>query len=246
MTKAMRESTARPAMRRLITRLGTGTGSIPGMSARDRRALVVGVISISALVILSRGLPAWRGWRRAAHEGAIAATTDLGRARSLLSMSSAISDSLAARNDRFLALAPALLGGESPAAAGATLAGLVSGAAATSGVRLGAVQIRPDTASSATFTRISVRADATSDISGVTKMLATLERGPTLLAIRSISIDQSEPAATSDRMEALRVTIVVEGLMLSPRSVAVSADSTLPRADASSSIAASSSTTGGP
>jgi hypothetical protein len=238
-----------PTMR-FLARFGIGTGASAaftrrspaklaqriGMSPRDRRALMVGVISIGSLVTLSRGIPAWRSWRQSAYERATAATTDLARARSLLSVSGAIGDSLAARNDRFLSLAPALLGDESPAAAGATLAGIVSGAAATAGVRLGAVQIRPDTASSSTFTRVSVSADATGDIAGVSKMLAALERGPTLLAIRSLSIDQSEPATASDRMEALRVSLVVEGLMLSPRSAVPPADTAAAGADTSSSL----------
>jgi hypothetical protein len=237
-------------MRRLLSMLGIGSGKIAGttrgMSARDRRALIAGVVAIGSLITLSRGLPAWRAWRQAVHEEAIASATDIARARSLLGVSGAIGDSLAARNDRFLALAPALLGGESPAAAGATLAGIVSGAAATSGVRLGAIQIRPDTASSETFTRVSVRADATGDITGVMKMLTAIERGPTLLAVRSLSIDQSAPAATSDRMEALRVSLVVEGLMLTPRAVESPANSSSPRADTPSSRAADSSTAGSP
>ena len=112
-------------------------------------------------------------------------------------------------------------------------------------MRLGAVQIRPDTAGSETFTRISVRADAMGDVAGVTKMLATLERGPTLLAVRSLSIDQSEPAATSDRMESLRVSIVVEGLMLSPRAAASQTDSTSTGRATSASVAADSSSEGG-
>ena len=248
MTRSTTVATVHPAMR-LLARLGIGTGKLAGvsqgMSARDRRALLIGVISIGSLVTVSRGLPAWRTWRQSVHEEATASATDLARARSLLAMSTTIGDSLAVRNDRFLAMAPALLDGASSAAAGATLAGLVSGAAATAGVRFGAVQIRSDTASSETFTRISVRADAAGDISGVTKMLATLERGPTLLAIRSLSMDQSEPAAGSDRMETLRISIVVEGLMLTPRPVASSAASPPPSADSSSSIAADSSTTGG-
>lgn len=248
MTQSMTTASPRFAMR-FFARLGIGTGKLAGvgqvMSARDRRALAIGVISIGSLVTVSRGLPAWRIWRQSVNEEATASATDLARVRSLLAMSNEIGDSLAARNDRFLALAPALLGGKSPAAAGATLAGLVSGAAATSGVRLGAVQIRSDTASSETFTRISVRADATGDIAGVTKMIASLERGPTLLAIRSLSIDQSEPAATSDRMETLRISIVVEGLMLTPHSVESRPDSSPPGADTSSSIAADSSTPGG-
>lgn len=223
MTRAMSHS----AVRRFLATLGMGAGKgtpmgagmMTGMRQRDRRALIVGVVCIGTLVGFSRGLPAWREWRHDVREEALAAITERARAEALLTMRRAIEDSLAARNERFVSLAPALLGGGSPAAAGATLAGLVSGAAATSGVRLGAVQIRPDTASSSAFTRISVRADAMGDVRGVTNMLSALERGPTLLAIRSLAIDQPDPAATSEQMEALRVTLVVEGLMLTPRAV---------------------------
>jgi hypothetical protein len=186
-------------------------------SQRDRRALLVGAITVFTMMALSRGLPAWSAWQRRVREDARVSRAGAERARALLGIHGAIEDSLAARDERFVALAPKLLGGESPTAAGATLAGLVSGAAAGAGVRLGAVEIRPDTAGPGAFTRVAVRADATGDIRGVTKMLAALERGPTLLAIRSFSIDQPEPAAASDRMEALHVTLEVEGLMLTPR-----------------------------
>jgi len=186
-------------------------------SQRDRRALLVGAVTVFTVVALSRGLPARSSWQRRVREDARVSRTEAARARALLGIGKAIEDSLAARDERFMALAPKLLGGESPAAAGATLAGLLSGAAASSGVRVGAVQIRPDTASTGAFMRVSVRADATGDIRGVTKMLSALERGPALLVIRSFSIDQPEPAASSDRMEALRVTLEVEGLMVTPR-----------------------------
>lgn len=198
--------------RNLSTRLSARLG----MNQRDRRALIAGAVVIGSLFAFSRGLPAWRAWRHDAHEEAIAATTDLARARALLRFGRPLTDSLSARGDRMIALAPALLGGESPAAAGATLAGLVSGAAASAGVRLGAVQIRPDSLAPTAFTRIAIRADATGDVRGVTRMLASLEAGPTLLAVRSLSIDQPEPAAAHESMEQLRMTIVVEGLMLTP------------------------------
>ncbi len=193
-------------------------------SRRDRRALVVGAIAVITMVVLSRGLPAWSSWQRRVREDARVSRTATERARALLGIRSAIEDSLAERDERFVALAPKLLGGESPAAAGATLAGLISGAAASSGVRVGAVQIRPDSAGAGAFTRISVRADATGDVRGVMKMLSVLERGPTLLAIRSLLIDQPEPAAASDRMEALRVRLEVEGLMVTPRADRTSGD----------------------
>jgi hypothetical protein len=243
-----------PATHRLLATVGLRTGNDAGMaigmsggmSQRDRRALTVGVVSILILVALSRGLPAWSSWRHQAGEDALSTTAERARAEALLTIRRAIGDSLAARNERFVSLAPKLLSGGSPAAAGATLAGLVSGAAATTGVRLGAVQIRPDSASPNAFTRISVRADATGDVRGVTKMLSALERGPTLLAVRSLSIDQPEPAATNDHMEALRVTLVVEGLMLTPHTSEAGSDRSSPTTDAKPSRSGTPSGRSGP
>jgi hypothetical protein len=116
-----------------------------------------------------------------------------------------------------LALAPALLSGDSPASAAATLAALVSGTAAQANVRLGAVQVRPDSVARGAFTRVAVRASATGDINGVTQMILGLEKGPMLLAVRELSITQAEPGAPADRAEALRLELLVEGLMLNPK-----------------------------
>jgi hypothetical protein len=59
--------------------------------------------------------------------------------------------------------------------------------------------------------------DVTGDIRGVMAMLASLERGPTLLAVRSLSISQPDLTAGDDRVEALHVEIDVEGLMFNPK-----------------------------
>src|ERR671938_1894657 len=116
-----------------------------------------------------------------------------------------------------LALAPALLSGDTPAAAGATLAGLVSGAAARASVRLGVLQVRADSLGHGTFTRIAVTGSATGDVQGVAELLSALEHGPTLLAVRALSVSQTDPAAPVDRMEVLHVDFAVEGLMLNTR-----------------------------
>jgi len=47
-------------------------------------------------------------------------------------------------------------------------------------------------------------------------MLAALEGGQTLLAVRELSITQPQTSAPADQMEALRVELRVEGLMLRP------------------------------
>ena len=186
------------------------------MSVRDRRALTIGAAAIVGLTVLGRGLPALLSWER--REAAIAEKrgADLALARVQITRARMVQDSARAHGARIVALAPLLLGGDSPATASATLAGILSGAAARANVRVGALQLHADTATRGPFVRVGVRGEVTGDIAGVTAMLASLERGPTMLAIRELSITQPEPAVASDHMEALHVELMVEGLMQRP------------------------------
>jgi hypothetical protein len=186
-------------------------------SARDRRVLVLGVVSILLILGLGRGLPAWRSWRAETHASARELTSEVTRARESISRHGLVNDSLSARRGRFVALAPLLLRGETPAMGGASLASLVASAATAANVRLGPVQVQPDTTARTVFSRVRVRADVTGDVRGVGTFISSLERGQTLLAIREISISQLEPGAPPERAEALRVNLTVEGLMLTPR-----------------------------
>jgi hypothetical protein len=188
--------------------------SIVSLSPRDRRALAIGALAIAGIVGLGRGLPAWRQWLRETRTSAAELTAELARAERSVSLIRATRDTLVARNRRFLDLGPALIAGETPAAAGATLATLVSGIASSVGVRTAAVQVRPDTVGKEIFTRVAVRADLVGDVQGLTALIAALERGPALLSVRDLSITQPEPAAPADRAEVLRAQILVEGLAL--------------------------------
>jgi hypothetical protein len=184
------------------------------MTVRDRRALVFGACMILIVLVGRNVVPALFTWQRGVRDAASRNEEKLGRAKLSLGRAARVQDSLKSRSARLVALAPALLGGDSPATASATLAGIVSGAAARSNVRIGALQLSADTATRGVFTRVSVHGDATGDIAGITAMLSALEGGPTLLAIRELSITQPEPGAPSDHAEALRVELAVVGLML--------------------------------
>jgi type II secretion system (T2SS) protein M len=153
-------------------------------------------------------------WQREVRDAVSLSEEKLTRAKLSLERAAKVQDSLKVRSARVVALAPAVLGGDSPATASATLAGIVSGAAARSNVRIGALQLSADTAARGIFTRVSVHGDAIGDIAGITAMLGALEGGPTLLAVRELSITQPEPGAPSDHAEALRVELAVVGLML--------------------------------
>jgi hypothetical protein len=185
-----------------------------GMSERDRRVLVAGGAVILLILLLGRGIPAWRRWDegvRAEAEGRMEAAA---RAEAAVRDLPAGLDSLEARRERFLALGGSLLEGESPAAAGAALAGLLSGTAARAGVQLGSVQVRPDTAAAGAFLRVWVRADATGDLPSITRMLTLLEGAPERLRVRELSITQPSPGGPAEQPEALRVEVAVEGLAL--------------------------------
>jgi len=185
--------------------------------SRDRRALVAGVVVVVSLVAFARGLPALRRWQADVRDSSAALTQEAARARITVARERTTRDSLVARQRRFIALAPLLLRGETPAMGSATLASLISTAATAASVRLGPVQVQADTVARGVFSRVGVRAEITGDVRGVSAFLSTLERGPTLVAVRELTIAQREPAAAADRAEALHVTVAVEALMVRRR-----------------------------
>jgi hypothetical protein len=202
------------------------------LTARDRRTLILGAVCIGTLLLVSRGLPAWRGWVVESRAAAAEQCDEAARAEALARVFPAMRDSLAARNGRFLALAPRLLSGGSLNAASATLASLVSGAAADAGVTLGAVQLRTrgsplpaDTGRRGSvaghagtprpaFVRVLVEGDVSGDIRGITRFLLALEQGPVRLVVRDFTITQSDAVGAPDRAEVLHATVAVEGLAL--------------------------------
>jgi hypothetical protein len=193
------------------------------ISDRERRVVAVGALAVVVALGVGRGLPAWRAWKSAAVASAALQTERAVDAEASVRGLRARIDTVEARQRRLGELAPALLDGTTPAAAGASLAALVSGAAARSGVRLNSVQVAQDSASAGrTFLRVSLHADATGDVAGVSKMLSLLEGGPELLAIREMSISQPDPVGQGP--EQLHAELTIEGLAL-----AAAADSSAPR-----------------
>jgi hypothetical protein len=186
------------------------------LSSRDRRTLLVGGSVIASLVVLSKGAPAWRDWVAEARAGAIEQIRAAADADVAVGHAKAMRDTLVARNARYVALAPALLAGNTPAEASATLASLVSSAASVAGVKLGAVQLcaPADTGARRAFVRVGVHADVVGDIAGVTGLVAALEHGAVRLRVRDLTVTQPDAASPGDRVEALRAELTIEGLAM--------------------------------
>lgn len=189
---------------------------IGSLSPRDRRVLALGAGAIALILLVGRGIPAWRRWDAATRASAGQQVDQAARTEAAVRELPAVLDSLQARRTRLAALGTGLLEGTSPAASAAALASLVSGAASSAGVQIGAVQVRPDTATQGTFLRVGVRADATGDLPSLLRMLAALEGGPERLAVRELSLTQPNPGGPPDQVESLRMEIAVEGLALAP------------------------------
>jgi hypothetical protein len=164
------------------------------------------------LLGVTRVWPALLAWEREARGAAQESATELARAQESVERLAATRDTLIVRRQRLAAAATGVLEGESLALAAGALSALLADMAADAGVRLGAVQLRPDSASDSRYARVAVSVDATGDVRGVTALLSAIEGDSTLLVVRSLSISQPEPAAPSDRPELLRVELVVEGV----------------------------------
>jgi hypothetical protein len=186
------------------------------LSARDRRTLVVGGALVASLIVLAKGVPAWRTWVAEARADADEQARAAADADALVAHARATHDTLAARNARYIALAPALVAGNTPGEASATLVSVVSVAASAAGVKVGAIQLRPaaDTGGQRAFVRVSVHVDVVGDIRGIAAMLAGLEHGPLRLRVRELTVTQPDAAAPADRVEALRTDLTVEGLAM--------------------------------
>jgi len=183
-----------------------------------RRMRAVGV-SLGAFAAVGLGVPPLLRWESESRSAAQELRSERTRAEQQIARATAIRDSATMRGRQLIALGPLLLEGDSPSSAAATLAGLVSGAAAKSNVRIGSLQLAVDSAGPSVFLRVSVRGDLTGDVRGLSAMLAALERGPALLSVQELSISQPDVSAPSDHVETLQSQFVVEGLMLDARRV---------------------------
>jgi len=183
------------------------------MTRRDRRTLVAGAIAVLSVVLVGRGVPAWTRWRNEALDRAVMTRASLRQAEALVRAAPVRRVTLLARARHAETVQPTLLAGNTPTLAGASLAAQVSAAAGRARLRLGALQLRGDSAERGVFTRVGARGEATGDVQGLTTFLGALERGPAILSVRRLGVTQPDFSAGDDRPESLHIEFEVEGLV---------------------------------
>lgn len=191
----------------------------------------MGAGTIALILAIGRGVPAWQA--SVTKHRAIAAQLETQRVeahRALLRRAS-VQSSLAARLQQLGVMSGTLVPGTDDGAATRALAAMISGAALGAEVRLSStLAVTTDRASarlamgeqsarplrkadSATLLHsVAVRIIGTADIRGVTTLLEALERGPTRLRVRSLTIMQPDVTAGDELAESLQIDLVVEGL----------------------------------
>lgn len=178
---------------------------------RELRVLLGGVLVVSGIVGLGHGVPAGLQWADSAIRSAQELNAEVERATAAIAALPGTRDRFGARRADFVGMAPRILGTAGPADAERTLSALVSGAAARTGVSIGAIETSTDSDGAGFFLVVSARVEAEADQQGLIRMLGILESGRELLVFRRLVVERLDPGSGAGTSR-LRVTFLVQGL----------------------------------
>jgi hypothetical protein len=185
-----------------------------GISARDRRLLVMGASIIGTLFTVARGLPALRDWEQRQLAAASTLAAHLATVRVGKRVLPVLRDSLTVRRARLARLDSTLLGGDSPAAAAADLGTRVEDFAAESSVKVASLQIQSDSVATRAIIHVRVRLVGASDVTGLAAFLRAVEGAETPLVLRELVVGQPDPLGPDSKPETLRIEIGIEGIAI--------------------------------
>lgn len=178
------------------------------LSKRERRTIAIAAGVIAFALIATRGMPAWIRSVSIGRDRAEQAALALTRAREAIAAHPVAQESLAARSQRLVALAPHLFGGTTAAETAAETVSFVTGTAAMRQVRITRQDVATDT-SVAPFTRVRLRLEAESDVTGIMSWLAALEEGQKVISLERLTLSALEPGAAREQPERLRAELTV-------------------------------------
>jgi len=180
------------------------------MTARDRRALLLGVgtvvVAVLALRLVPAAVRAVLAWRARVAEQ----RETLAREQDLLGAVPTLRDSLGLALAGVVALAPSLVAAGTTAEAAASLASLVTLAASRHDIKVVRMDPLPDSAAGV-FARVAVHAELEGDVRGLTQVLRALETGQPLLTVMAMSVDAPTPTGPTGAREVLRISLTVAG-----------------------------------
>lgn len=184
------------------------------LSGRDRRALIIGVAIIAGSTVLTSGIPAYvRLHERMAREAWLA-TREAERVSGALRRAAATEAALQDAHERFLSLAPRLIGGRETATMAAALAASVAGAADLARLELRSLTPVTDSAGGQAFQRVSLRAEAAGDLRHLLEFLEHLGALGPAVTIQEVSVEQAHFASADGEPEQLTLRLHVTAIGL--------------------------------
>jgi hypothetical protein len=189
------------------------------MTARDRRALIVGA-GLVGLALLGLKVGPW-GWRtlRDTRIELQARAELLARMAADVRSAPRLEDSAVVIRSRMAALAPALLTGGTAGEAMADLGSRLAAAAERHRVRLNRTDQVVDSAAADGLVRVTLRAALESDTEGLLKLLDAVGKETAVLVVDEVRIAVIDPNVPADRPELLQTELTLGGWYL-PREAA--------------------------
>jgi len=184
------------------------------MTARDRRALVIGAAVIGTAVLGLRVVP-WAVRRAVTTRAELREQAGLlARGREEITAAPLLRDSAAVLMRALVGLAPQLLGGGTAAEASADLSARVNLAASHAPAKLERVEGLADSAAAGRLGQARVRAVLETDVRGLVAFLRAIEVGDLVLAVEDLSVVVPDPGSTDRVPEVLKVEVTVTGWYL--------------------------------
>jgi hypothetical protein len=184
------------------------------MTARDRRALVLGGGVVLGAVCLLRVLPWTVRSALAAEANLREQAAVLARARADLADAAVLRDSAVELSHALVGLAPKILSGNTAPDAVADLSGRMNLAASGHQVRLERLDPVPDSTVAGQLHRATLRATLECDVRGLVGLLQALASAKTVVAVRELRVTAVDVASPDKTPEVLRAELTVSGWFL--------------------------------
>jgi hypothetical protein len=182
-------------------------------SPRELRVVVMGIGTMLAIVVSAREMPRLREYETERRSRANVTIARALRAEQAIHRADRTRVSLIQVRSGLAKYDSALVEGDTPSAASARLASVISDAVDGTEARLGSVTLGVDsTGNRGQLARVTARASLSGELYSIVLVLQTLEKGPPMVAVRELSLIQSQPVTSPTQVEAIQAEIVVEGL----------------------------------
>lgn len=189
------------------------------MTARDRRALILGGLVVASAAVALRVLPWSVKHATSAYTALREHAALLARTRDELASLPKLRDSAAVLTQALLAIAPQVLSGSTSAEAGADLSGRINLVATRAPAKVNQLDPLPDSIGTGRLGQVRLHAALETDVRGLIALLRSIDAGDAVLELEELRVEAPDPAGSVRGPEVLKVDLTVVGWYIRPRAM---------------------------